>query len=99
MAIPIKRRRSGRSTERPSSTSSAASPEPQVLLEVRVTFGLQRPHAVVAGVVLQLRQAQRLEERGEVHAEAAAHAFLEAVPAADRILLRSAPGLDRALGG
>src|SRR5215472_8924512 len=56
-------------------------------------------HPVVAGVVLDLGQAQHLEDRRHVVAEPAAKPLLRAVPAAHRVAGRPAPGLDRALGG
>ena len=57
-----------------------------------------RPHPVVLRLVGELGQAERLEQRRHVDAEPAAEALLEAVPAADRVVRRAAPGLDRALG-
>ncbi len=50
-------------------------------------------HAVVAWLVLEFGQAERLEERRQVDAEVAAEALLRAVPAADRVLGRAPPGL------
>ena len=47
---------------------------------------------------VDLGQAERLQQRRHVHAEAAAQALLEAVPAADRVVGRAAPRLDGALG-
>jgi len=44
-----------------------------------------RPHAVVARVVLDLREAELLHQRWDVHPEAAAEALLQAVPAAERV--------------
>jgi two-component system OmpR family sensor kinase len=61
--------------------------------------GLDRAHPVVAGVVGEFGQAERLQQRGQVQAEPAAVALAQAVPAADRVVGRPAPGLDRALGG
>ena len=51
----------------------------------------ERAHPVVARVVLDLGQPERLQQRRHVHAEAAAQALLEAVPAADRVVLRARP--------
>lgn len=55
----------------------------------RAELGLQldRPHSIVAGIVLNLRQAMPFHHRGYVVPEAAAQAFLQPVPAAHRILL------------
>ena len=59
-----------------------------------------RAHPVVAGVVCSSSaQPERLEQRRQVHAEAAAVALAQAVPAADRVVRGPAPGLDRAVGG
>ena len=58
-----------------------------------------RAHAVVARVVLDLGQAERFEQRRHVHAEAAAVALAQPVPAADRVVGGAAPGLDGAVGG
>ena len=60
----------------------------------RVSFGA---HRVVAGVVRELGQAERLEQRRQVHAEPAAVALAQPVPAADRVVLGAAPRLDRAV--
>src|SRR5687767_1146110 len=65
---------------------------------VRARRSSDRTHAVVLRVVLDLGEAEGLEDRGDVHAEAAAEAFLEAVPAADRVLGGAAPRFDGALG-
>jgi len=48
--------------------------------------GLDRAHPVVARVVRELGEAERLQQRRQVHAEAAAVALAEAVPAADRVV-------------
>jgi two-component system, OmpR family, sensor kinase len=61
--------------------------------------GLDRAHPVVAGVVGEFGEAQRLQQRGQVQAKPAAVALAQAVPAADRVVGGPAPGLDRALGG
>lgn len=55
----------------------------------RAELGLQldRPHSIVAGIVLNLRQAMPFHHRGYVVPEAAAQAILQPVPAAHRILL------------
>src|SRR6187397_1121176 len=47
----------------------------------------------------ELGEAERLQERREVDAEAAAVALLDAVPPAHRVVQRSAPGLDAARRG
>ena len=54
----------------------------------------ERPHTVVAGAVLEFGESERLEQGRYVHAEAAAQALLQPVPAADRIVRRAAPRLD-----
>src|SRR5437879_4103754 len=59
---------------------------------------LKSAHPVVLRVVLHLGQPKRFEQRRHVHAKAAAQPFLHPVPAADRILGRPAPRLDRAFG-
>src|SRR4051812_42795802 len=61
------------------------------------TAMLLRAHAVVARVVLDLRQPELLEHGRDVHPEPAAQALLQAVPAADRVRLAAAPRLDRPL--
>ncbi len=53
-----------------------------------------RPHPVVLGVVGELDQAERLEQRRHVDAEPAAEALLEAVPATQRVVGRATPRLD-----
>ena len=58
-----------------------------------------RAHPVVLGVVRQLDQPERLEQRRQVHPEPAAVALAQAVPAADRVVLGPAPALDRAVLG
>ena len=58
--------------------------------------GSEGAHPVVAGVVLDLGEPQRLQDRRHVVAEPAAQPLLQAVPAADRVAGRAAPGLDRA---
>ena len=47
---------------------------------------LERPHAVVLGIVLHLGQTESLHQRRDIHAEAAAQALLQPVPPANRIL-------------
>src|SRR5207245_4349143 len=59
---------------------------------------LEGAHSIVLRVVLDLREAEHLEDRRHVHPEASAQTFLQAVPALDRILWRSPPRLDGALG-
>jgi two-component system, OmpR family, sensor kinase len=61
--------------------------------------GLDRAHPVAAGVMGEFGEAERLQQRGHVHAEPAAVALAQPVPAADRIVGGPAPRLDRALGG
>jgi len=58
--------------------------------------GSERAHPVVARVVLQLGEAERLEQGWQVHPEAPAQTLLQPVPATDRIVFRAAPGLDGA---
>jgi len=55
----------------------------------RAELGLQldRPHSIVAGFVLNLRQAMPFHLRGYVVPEAAPQALLQPVPTAHRILL------------
>jgi hypothetical protein len=55
----------------------------------------QRANPVVPGLVCDLRQAERLQQRRQVDAEPTPQALLESVPTAHRIVLRAAPGLDR----
>src|SRR4051794_36336561 len=57
-----------------------------------------RAHAIVAGAVLDLGKAERLEHRGHVAGEPPAQALLQSVPPADRVGVRAAPRLDRPLG-
>src|SRR5215213_11732585 len=52
-------------------------------------------HPVVLGVVRQLGHAECLHQRRDVHPEPAAVALAHAVPPADWVALRPAPGLDR----
>jgi len=51
-------------------------------------------HAVVAGVVLELGEPERLHQRWHVHREPPAQPLLQAVPAADGIGGVAPPGLD-----
>src|SRR5689334_20617167 len=60
---------------------------------------LDGPHLVIAGVVGELGQAKRLQQRGQVHAEPAAVAVAQPVPAAGRVARGPAERLDGALGG
>ncbi len=60
---------------------------------------LKGAHAVVFGVVLELGEAEGFKERREVHAEAPAETFLEAVPAPYGVLWGAAPGFYGAFGG
>ena len=60
---------------------------------------LDRAHPVVAGVVLDLGQPERLHHRRHVHPEPTAQPLLESVPPADRVLGRASPGLHGAVGG
>jgi len=46
--------------------------------------------------MLQLGETERFHQRRDVHAETAAQAFFQPVPAADGILGRTAPGLHAA---
>lgn len=59
---------------------------------------LDRPHPIVPRVVLHLGEAERLEDWRDVVAEAAAKPLLQPVPAAHRVVLGTAPGLDGAGG-
>src|SRR5215472_7679874 len=52
-----------------------------------------------AGRESDLGQAERLQQRREVHAEPAAVPLAQAVPAADRVIRGPAPSLDRPVGG
>ena len=65
----------------------------------RITPTGKGTDAVVAGVVLQLDQSERFQQRRQVHAEPSAQALLLAVPAADRVVLGTPPRLDRAGSG
>src|SRR6187402_610281 len=56
----------------------------------------ERPHPVVAWLVAQFGEAEGLQQRRQVHAEAAAISLARAVPASDRVGLRATPCLDRA---
>src|SRR6267378_1311095 len=58
-----------------------------------------RAHAVVFGVVLDLGKPQCLHQWRNVHAEPAAKALLETVPAADRVLRGATPSFHSARGG
>src|SRR2546426_11627690 len=58
------------------------------------TAGLQRPHAGVLRVVLDLGQMQGLQDRRNVHTEPAPQSLLQAVPPGNRVLWRSSPGFD-----
>src|SRR2546421_13041211 len=58
------------------------------------TAGLQRPHAVVLRVVLDLGQMQGLQDRRDVHTEPAPQSLLQAVPPGNRVLWRSSPGFN-----
>ena len=49
---------------------------------------LERPHPVVPRVVLDLGEAELLEQRRQVHPEPSAEPFLEPVPAAHRVVGR-----------
>ena len=60
---------------------------------------LDRPHPVVAGIVGDLGQAERLEQRRQVHPEPAPVTAAQAVPAADRVVGGPPPRLHRAVGG
>ena len=63
-----------------------------------VRLSREGPHRVVAGVMGDLGQAERLEQRWEVHAEPATVAVSQPIPTADRVVRRPPPGLDGALG-
>src|SRR5687767_13223497 len=52
-------------------------------------------HPVVAGVVLDLGQAELFEDGRDVHAEPPAVTLAKPVPAADRVVFRTSPRLDR----
>src|SRR2546423_740159 len=60
--------------------------------------GSASSHSIVLRIVLDLGQSHRLHDRWDVHAEAAAQALLQPVPAANRILRRPRPGLDGSVG-
>src|SRR5579862_1864987 len=59
---------------------------------------LNRSHPVVPRIVLDLRKAQHLQHRRDVHTEAPPQAFLQSVPSSDWILWGTSPGFDRAFG-
>ena len=59
---------------------------------------LQRSHLVVALVVRQLGEAERLEQRRQIDAKAAPKPLLEPVPAAYRVVCGPSPRLDGPLG-
>lgn len=61
--------------------------------------GSERPHLVVTGVVGDLGEAERLEQRRQVHGEPATVTVAQAVPPTDRIVRGPAPRLDRAWPG
>src|SRR5581483_1803620 len=61
------------------------------------TYVLERPHPVLAGVVLHLGLPELLEQRRQVHPEPSAQALLEPVPTAHRVVGRPPPRLDRSL--
>src|SRR5688500_16417063 len=60
---------------------------------------LDGAHAVLARIVLELREPELLHERRDVHREPPAITLPEAVPAADGVVRRACPGLDRPLRG
>src|SRR5262249_5318424 len=60
---------------------------------------LDGAHLVVSGVVGELGQAERLKQRRQVHAEPAAVAVAQPVPAPDRIARGPSERLDGAAGG
>ncbi len=55
-------------------------------------------HPVVLGVVGELGQPERLEQRRHVDAEPPTQALLQPIPPADRVGLRASPRLDRPVG-
>ena len=57
-------------------------------------FGLEGPHAVVAGVVLDLGKAKRLDHRWHIIAEPTAKTLLDPVPPANRVGLAAPPPFD-----
>src|SRR6185437_7034457 len=75
-----------------------ASPR-SMLMSPAMLGTLPRADLVVAGVVRELGQPQVLQERRQVHPEAAPVALAQAVPTADRVVGRAAPRLDGALRG
>ena len=60
---------------------------------------ISRGRGCLRGIVLQFDEAERLQHRRHIVAEAAAEAFLEPVPAAHRVVGRTGPGFDRAVFG
>src|SRR4051794_14807114 len=81
---------------RPSRSSASARRSAWIVDQMSAAMsGPHCPHAVVALLVGQLGQAQLLEQRREVHAEPAAVALAQPVPATDRVLLGAAERLDR----
>src|SRR3954451_23688100 len=85
---------------RPTRSSASARRSAWIVGQMSAaTSGPHCPDAVVALLVGQLGQAQLLEQRWEVHAEPAAVALSEPVPAADRVVLGAAERLDGARRG
>ena len=62
-------------------------------------FFVDRAHAVVAGVVLDLGQSELLQNRRHIVGETTAQSLLESVPAPDRIVVGATPCFDGSLGG
>jgi uncharacterized membrane protein YoaK (UPF0700 family) len=60
---------------------------------------LDRSYLVVARLVGQLDQTERLQQRRHIHAEPAAVTLAQSIPTADRVGLRTSPRLDGPLGG
>jgi hypothetical protein len=56
------------------------------------------PDPVVAGIVSQFGQAERLEQGREIHPESTPVTLAQPVPTADRIIGGTTPGLDGAGG-
>src|SRR5262245_12003286 len=56
--------------------------------------GRELAQSIVLRVVLDLGQAQGLQQRRHIHRETAAQAFLEPVPATDRVVRRASPRLN-----